>query len=423
MIRVAMIGPVPEPWGGLTAGGGVATHVQGLLSVLPQCGVHVRLLADNTDAAAPARFPPLGDRVEVSRMIRPRASQALGGLASLGLRRIGRVGWRTLTNPELRGVTPLSRRARLAGQAANLDRFLAGDASDILHVHHAELRQFLCQQVVGTPLPLVATAHSVNVLVRPHPDWLVGLIVANYRRADWLIPVSNYVADVIVQHGADPARMTVIPNGVDVQAFRPREQAGVRAELGLEQDDLIALFTGNLIRRKGGDVLLKAAARCAVKHPRLRLILIGTGPEREALLRLAGELGIGDRLTLAGYRPLTEMPLWYQACDLFVMPSWAEGLSVSLLEAMSCGRPVVTSFPDVGDHDAVRDGETGLLTPFGDVDRLASALDQLASSPALRTRLGDAARRLVEEEFSWDIVGQKTVDVYRAVLDRRGSRP
>jgi glycosyltransferase involved in cell wall biosynthesis len=320
-------------------------------------------------------------------------------------------------------VRPPTRRARLAGQAANFARFLAGDPSDILHVHHAELRQFLCQRVVGTLLPLVATAHSATVLVRPHPDWLVALVKANYRRADWLIPVSNYVAHVIVQHGADPARMTVIPNGVDVGVFRPRERAGVRAELGLPQDDLIVLFTGNLIRPKGGDVLLKAAARCAAMHPELRLILIGTGPERDALLRLAGELGIADRLILAGYRPLTEMPLWYQACDLFVLPSWAEGLSVSLLEAMSCGRPVVTTFPDVGDHDAVRDGETGLLTPVGDVDQLASALDQLASSSALRTRLGDAARRLVEREFSWDSVGQKTVDVYRAVLGRQRSRP
>ena len=418
-VNVSMIGPFPHIWGGRIKGGGAATHVQGLISVLHQYGVRLRILADNTDAARPVYIPELDDKVQVRYMIRPQGLYAPRGLARLGVGRVSRITWKILSQSHLRRAAPLSYQLKFIAQAANFDQFLTQQPAEIVHVHHAEFRQYLCQQVLGVDTPLVATAHSVNVLVRPFPDWLVSLVTSNYRQADWLIAVSNYVKDVIVQHGADPDRITVIPNGVNIETFICGDSAMARERLDLPQNDFIVLFTGNLIPRKGVDVLLRAFQQLADKHQNMRLVFIGRGPERENLTTLATELGVATRVTFAGYKPLTEMPLWYRACNVFVMPSWAEGLSVSVLEALACGRPVITTFPEIGEHDAVKPGETGLLVDYGDAHQLTQALDQLASLPELRRRLGENARRLVEHEFSWDIVGYKTVQVYRTLLAER----
>jgi len=133
MIHVAMIGPVPAHWGGLKRHGGVATHVQGLVPLLPGLGVEVRLLADNTDVARPVPLPDLPVGVRVQRMARsPRA------LVGLGLGRLARIARKMLADPSLRQAAPLSYQLKFLGQAANFDEFLAWQTPHLLHVHHAE---------------------------------------------------------------------------------------------------------------------------------------------------------------------------------------------------------------------------------------------------------------------------------------------
>jgi len=422
LIDIAMIGPVPSVWGGRTSGGGgVATHIRGLITALPPHNVRVRLLADNTDAARADRLPTLRE-AEVYPMVQPRGLHMLQALALLGPRRIGHITTKILSQPHLRHAAPMSHQLKFIGQAANFDKFLTEQPTHILHVHHAEYRQYLCQQVLGTKTPLVATVHGVIVVVRSSPAWLVSLITANYRRADWLIAVSSYVKEVIIKHGADPSKVTIIPNGVDIDVFSPDEIGKARKQLDLPMECFIVLFTGSLKPWKGVDVLLKAFQQCVAEGSRKHLIVIGAGPERENLGHLVTELGIADQVTFVGYRPFTEMPLWYQACDVLVLPSRAEGFGLTALEAMSCGKPAIVSSPLIGEHDFVEHGETGLLVDYGDANQLAHALDQLASSPELARHLGTNARKLVEQNFSWDIVGRKTVEVYRTVLAERERR-
>jgi glycosyltransferase involved in cell wall biosynthesis len=413
-----MIGSVPTHWGGGAKwrGGGIASHVQGLLSVLPANGVTVRLLADNTDASQPPPFPDLSPEVEFQAMAR-----SPGDVFRLGVGRMVRLAWRMMSIPEVRTSAPPDQVVRFWGQTVNFDHFLDGPPADVLHIHRAFNRQFLCQQVVGVATPMVVTVHSVNALVRPNPAWIGRMIKANYRRAGSMIAVSNYVKEMIVGFGAQPERITVIPNGVDINLFSSRPPLEARASLGLPQEAFIVLFSGNLIPRKGVDVLIKAFSRIASLHPNARLVVIGVGDEREELVHLASELGMAEKIEFAGYKLFTEMPLWYQACDVFAMPSWAEGLSMSILEAMASGRPVITGRPEVGQHDAVVPEETGLLTDYGDVAQLAQALDRLVSSPEWVRRLGDNARRMAEQKFSWELIGRQTADVYRMAL-RLGRR-
>lgn len=405
-----MIGPVPTHWGGGAGwrGGGVATHVQGLLTALPSSQVRVRLLADNTDISQRLPFPELSPTVEFQAMARlPR------DLLRLGVGRSLRLFERMVADAEMRRSAPLGQLARFWGQTVNFDYFLAGHRADVVHVHRAYHRQYLCQQVLRVTRPLIVTIHSVNALLEPNPAWVRHMMLTNYRRADTMIAVSNFVKRQIVARGADPQRITVITNGVDADRFAPQPKAAAREQLGLPADAFIVLFAGNLIQRKGVDVLIKAFSRCAAAHPQARLVVIGTGEEEDSLVQLASEAGVAGRVTFAGYKRFSEMPLWHQASDLFIMPSWAEGLSMSILEAMACGRAVITSRPDAGEHDAVTPERTGLLTNYGDVEELARALDRLMSTPELAERMGRAARQVVERRFRWDPIAHRTAQVYR----------
>jgi len=410
-----MIGPFPRSWGGNTHGGGVATHVQNLVTILPDHNVSLRILADNTDAVMPVLIPGIEDRFDVQHMVRPSSLSALSDLLRLSPRVIA-MAFRFLLRPKLRRAAPMSYNLKFIGQAANFDRFLSEKPIDLLHVHHAEFRSYVCQQVLGIEKPLVATVHGVTSVVGDRPEWLVSLIKANYHRADWLIAVSNYVKEVLVKYGADPDRITVIPNGVNVDIFAPFPTHKAREQLGLPIDRFIVLFVGNLKPWKGVDVLLRAFRRCFAKHSHMYFIIVGTGPERSNLGHLASQLGIDESVMFAGYKSFIEMPLWYQSCDVLALPSRSEGFGLAALEAMSCGKPVVVSFPPLGDHNAVVQNETGLLVEYGNVDQLAHFLDSLISSPKLRSRLGSNARQLVQREFSWENIVCKTVEVYKTVL-------
>lgn len=411
-VDVAMIGPLPPHWGGggRWHGGGISSHMHGLLPCLPHVGVNLRLLAENSSRARAVRFPDLGPAVSIQPMARTVAA-----LAALGPARIARLAARAMRDDVLRRV-PLRQRLRFVAQAANFERFLGEAPADLVHFQRAYHRQYLCQSLVGLKTPSVITAHSANALLEPNPAWVRAMIRHNYRQDGRFIAVSTFVREKMIEHGADPARITVIPNGVDLETFAPGDRAGARADLDLPQNLPLILFTGNLIPRKGVDVLLQAFSKAA-KHDAAHLAIVGEGPEREILMALARELGIAGRATFAGRRPLTEMPRWYRACDLYVMPSWAEGLSVAILEAMASARPVITSRPGRGEHDAVIPGETGLLTEYGDVAELSHALEQLMQSPDLARTLGANGRRRAESHFNWPEIAARTAAVYRSVVE------
>jgi glycosyltransferase involved in cell wall biosynthesis len=414
--NIDMIGPVPADWGGIKRHGGVVIHVQGLVLSLPVDEINLRLLADNTDMSVisnPHNFPKEFEFHALAR--KPK------NLSKLGVNRIARLFWRIISNSDLRYSAPASQLLRYLGFAVNYDHFLVHSHADLLHVHHAEFRQFICQRIIRTKLPLLATVHSATVLIHLAPDWLRDIVIRNYSNADWLIAVSNYVKETIVRNGANPDRITVIPNGVDIIKFRPDNTHNARHQLKLNRHGNIVLFTGNLKTIKGVDVLIRAISRSKNSLSNHQLYILGKGPEKTNLINLANDLGVANKVTFVGFIPREQIPLWYQACDVFVMPSSSEGLSLSVLEAMSTGRPVITTTPDFGEHDAIISEETGLLVDYGEIDQLSQALDNIATYPEFASNLGNNARTLAERKFSWDIVGKKTIDVYNKLLTRKAT--
>jgi glycosyltransferase involved in cell wall biosynthesis len=425
MLHIGLIGPVPEAWGGPPRGGGVSSYVQGLASGIAELGVQVSLLGDNSNAGRGPFLPGLPAHIQFHPMFRLAGRFAPQALLALGPVRLARMTARLMLHRTIR--IPWCQRLRYVDRAANYDLFLCQAKPQLLHVAHAEFRQFLTQQVAGASLPVIASVLSATALLRPVPDWLRQMTIQNYNLASRLIVCSNYVKSCIVPFVVDPCKMVLIPNGTDTDRFQPGSQERARAVLGLDPKEFVVLYTGSLVKPKGVDVLLRAFAYGAAQRANARLVFVGAGPEATALKNLAAELGVAQQTTLVGYRPPSELPDWYTACDVFALPSQSEGLSISLLEAMASGRLVVTTYPEIGSHDAVEDGVSGFLFRSGDVDALSTVLCRLAHSPEQAVHMGLAARRKVECCFSWQVIAKQVVDVYQAVTSetrerRNGSR-
>jgi glycosyltransferase involved in cell wall biosynthesis len=304
---------------------------------------------------------------------------------------------------------------RYLGLAVNYQGFLRKAAASLLHIHNPRHAQMICRQVLRNELPAVVTVHSVNLLEEPSPEWKRAMVRANYRRASRFIAVSSFVRERMVCHGAPADRITVIPNGVDGGEFAPGNAESARGRLELPCGGPLVLFAGNLVPRKGVDHLLDAFAGSTARDNGT-LVIVGDGEEKKKLERRAVDLGISGETRFVGQRPPPEMPLWYRACDVFTMPSSAEGLSISVLEAMASERPVITTKSGVGEHDAVFDGENGCLVGFGDADALRVALDSLTGDPDRARDMGRCGRRLAIRRFEWQVIADRTVEVYKAAI-------
>nr|WP_210492982.1 glycosyltransferase [Patulibacter sp. SYSU D01012] len=168
-------------------------------------------------------------------------------------------------------------------------------------------------------------------------------------------------------------------------------------------------------RKRHADVL-RALWLLRDRHPCARYRIIGDGPERPALERLANELGLTDRVEWRGQLPHAQALEAAREADVFVMPSVDEAFGVAYVEAMAAAMPVVAALGEPGPHEIADAGEGIVLVPPGDVGALADALDRLLRDPGHRRTLGRAARRTVEDAFTWSRCGRQTVRAYRAAL-------
>ncbi len=207
----------------------------------------------------------------------------------------------------------------------------------------------------------------------------------------------------------------VIPYGFDPAVLATSAESDRKREELLRQCSGRPLIfsVGRHVYYKGLDVLIRAMQSLDAV-----LLIGGQGPLTRSLIRLAGDLGLGERVKFVGFIPDPLLVAYFEACDVFCMPSVerAEQFGLVQLEAMYCSKPVVATQLGTGVEYVTLDGETGLLVPPKDPRALADALRTLLSDSALRARMGSAGRRRVEEVFSVKQMVRKTVDVYQRVL-------
>ena len=215
-----------------------------------------------------------------------------------------------------------------------------------------------------------------------------------------LIGCESFAQEVVQRLGTPRARFTIVPGAVDAERFTPGAQAN---------DPPVLLYHGRVDARKGVLDLLDAAQVLKDSGDRFRLLISGVGPTYdEAAARVAG---LGE---MTGYIDYDAVPEIYRRADIFVSPTYAEGFSNTILEAMAA-RLAVVSCRSVGVVDCIRDGENGLLTEPGDVPALADALRRVLRDKPLRDRLAAAALQECRAVYSWAKVGRQIMGVYASV--------
>jgi glycosyltransferase involved in cell wall biosynthesis len=225
--------------------------------------------------------------------------------------------------------------------------------------------------------------------------------------SDQVTALSHALKDAAVQAGAKPEKIAIVPNGVDIQRFTPPAED----ERGQSSEPPIILFTGFLIKRKGVRYLLEALALLPPNLLPYRAVIVGEGPEEDALRQQVATLGLGGRVEFAGFQPQAVVSEWMRQARLFVLPSLEEGQGVVLLEALASGTPVVAS-----DVDGMRDvviPEVGYRVAAADPAALAAALEQLLRSDAATwQRMSQAARARAVQVYDWDKIAARFVAIY-----------
>ncbi len=266
----------------------------------------------------------------------------------------------------------------------------------------------------GKRLKIISYAHGEEVTACCTSRQLKFLMHRAHAACDRMIANSQNTCRLLTNH-VDPAKVVVIHPGVDVPAFDGAAEAGarLRVERGW-QDRQIVLTLARMDARKNQAAVMRAVKELSAKHPSLLYVIAGGGQMKESLLKLAGELGLGDRVQFPGEVDGATKLALYGACDVFAMPaiqvgSDVEGFGMVFLEAGACGKPCLAGSSG-GQAEAVTDGDTGFVVDGTQQSAVTAALDRLLKDESLRQRMGQAGRSRAEAQ-NWPRVVQRTVEL------------
>ena len=279
-----------------------------------------------------------------------------------------------------------------------------------LHVVHAHSGVWLKAVRAARAARIPGVVHTFHGIVENEPWFLDYMRRAASWRTDSIVAVSESLRTVLVQQaGIRRERVDVIVNGVDVRRFTPEGRTRDGAEAGGGPRPFVIGHVARLDPIKNQGLLLRALERLRQTVPGARLHIAGEGPARASLESLTSELGLNDMVSFLG--EVRDTPALYRSFDVFALSSISEGTSMSILEAMASGVPVVATA--VGGTPAlVRDGELAVLVPGGDMDAMAGALGQLAGNPAKRKAIAETARAYTVANYSEDAMLQRYLNLY-----------
>jgi D-inositol-3-phosphate glycosyltransferase len=346
-------------------------------------------------------------------------------------------------DPAIESVAPLSRVIYLpAGRSLDkyslydeVPRFAAGIRSfakreqlsyDLLYSHYWLSGEVACLLRPEVGAAWAHIAHTLGLVknrtlasgARPEPALRIRVEGEISQQADVLIASTADEGDDLVRlYGARPESVHVVAPGIDLATFQPLDRAEARTKIGYGPGRLL-LFVGRLERLKGVDVAIRALALLRDRaHDDLRLIVLGEDvrdgdeSEKERLKAVASALGVRDRVDFLGSVAHHELPYFYAAADVCVMPSYSESFGLVALEAQACGRPVVASGVS-GLRSVVRDEVSGYLIDDHDPAIYAERIGRLLADPEVAQQMGRRGR-LLAQRFSWT----RTADLLSGLFD------
>jgi D-inositol-3-phosphate glycosyltransferase len=311
-------------------------------------------------------------------------------------------------------------------------RALMGVSYDLIHSHYWLSGRLGLLFADHWGVPLVSTFHTLAQLKNrvaesaAEREQTVRYEIERRTMAgsDRVVALTAIDRQQIIRHYQTHSPIDVIPGGVDLDRFAPLPRALARARLGLGPDQKVLLFVGRIQRLKGLEVLVRAFGRLGDLDARLLVVGGQPGSSHEAreisrLEHLVARLGIGDRTRFVGAVAHEQLPLYYSAADVTVMPSSYESFGLVAVESLACGTPVVATRVG-GLTSIVHDGETGLLVPWRDAEMFAERLRLVLQDTALRQRLASQARASVLG-YGWDHIADEHLALYEDV--RAAARP
>jgi len=358
----------------------------------------------------------------------------------------------TPDDPAIEALAPLSRVIYLpAGKSLDkyslyneVPAFAAGIRSfadreqieyDLLYSHYWLSGEVACLLRPGMAAGWAHIAHTLGLVknrtlasgARPEPALRIRVEGEVAQQADLLIAsTTDEAEDLIQSYKADPERVYVVAPGIDLGTFQPLDRADARRKVGYGPGRLL-LFVGRLERLKGVETAIRALALLRDRaHDDLRLIVLGEDvrdgdeSEKERLKAVASALGVRDRVDFLGSVAHHELPYFYAAADVCVMPSYSESFGLVALEAQACGRPVVASGVS-GLRSVVRDEVSGYLIDGHDPAAYAERIGRLLADPELAQQMGRRGR-LLAQRFSWTRTADRLEGLFENVIERSHAR-
>jgi glycosyltransferase involved in cell wall biosynthesis len=281
---------------------------------------------------------------------------------------------------------------------------------DVVHIH--SYRDYIVPAAAARLARIPAVVMTRHL---PHPfrNRLTAYVCSKLFY-DGIIAVSEFIRRILLDSSTAPERVFVVKNGIDLSPWQQVSHSNVRQELQIPEAAFLVVAAGRVVPEKGLDVLIRAIGHARAKGVDAICAIAGQGEDLGRLEKLRAELALDAAVQFLGFR--RDVPALFAVADVIVVPSiWGDPFPYAVMEALGSGRPVIAS--QVGGIPEIMTPDTGYLTPPGDAERIARAIEALATDPGRRAAIGEAARRRAQD-FSLDKCVQGIEAVYEALMRR-----
>lgn len=303
--------------------------------------------------------------------------------------------------------------SKIFGNLRKLKEIIQEIKPDLIHAGPIQTCGFLV--ALAEFSPLATMSWGSDILVESEKNWFLQWVTKfTLKRSAHFLGDCEVVRNKAIQFGFPKEKTTIFPWGIDLDRFKPDKNLQLREKLGWEQS-FILLSLRSWEEIYGVDVFVKAFIDASKEIPQLRLILLGEGSQRDLIHKMVSNAGISDKVFFGGVIPQKELPQFYHASDLYVSASYSDGSSVSLMEALASGLPVLVS--DIpGNKEWIKEEDNGWLFETGNIEHLKNKIIEIFNNQDKLLSIRKQARATAMQKANWDINFQKLLVAYNTAI-------